>query len=172
MNPPNTSENFTALYELHQAAILRYCHWKCRDREVGQNLTQETFLRFWLCLQRQEPILLTRAFLYRIARNLIIDHMRRKKETSLDLLLEAGFEPSVDPWPQTYSQLDAERPLKKIASMETRHKDVLHRRFALGLPPADIAVITGQTSNTVSVHICRALQHLRLELKKPAKKWW
>lgn len=125
---------------------------------------QETFLRFWICLQRKEQILLVRAFLYRIARNLIIDHVRRKKEASLEQLQEAGFEPIVDPWHQTYSHLDAEKLLKKLAVMRNPYRSVLRLHFIQGLTPANIATCTGETSNTISVRIFRGLKQLRSSL--------
>jgi len=158
-------DDFTAIYELHHDAIFRYCYWKSRDREVGQDLMQETFLRYCICLQNGQKILQTRAFLYRIAHNLFINHVRRKKEASLDGLLETGFEPAVDAWHITNSHLDAEKPLKKLAEMLSPYRDVLHRRFILGLPPAEIARLTGETPNTVSVRIFRGLKHLRLLLE-------
>jgi len=161
------THDFTTTYDLYRAAILRYCLGKCRDREVGQDLTQETFLRFWLCLERKENILNARALLYRIAYNLFVDHVRRKKEVSLDQLLETGFEPSIDPWQKTYSHLEAEKPLRELRKMPTLYRQVLHRRFIQGLPPSEIASLTGETSNTVSVRIFRGLKTLRLLLENP-----
>lgn len=156
------THDFTTIYDLYHDAIFRYCLWKCRDRDVGKDLTQEAFMRFWICLQREKQILHARAFLYRIAHNLFINHVRSKKEASLDQLLETGFEPAIDPWPQTYSRLDSERPLKKLGTMQDPYRQVLHYRFIRGLAPAEIATITGETSNVVSVRIFRGLKHLRL----------
>ena len=157
--------DFTATHDLYHASIFRYCLSKCRDHAVGQDLTQETFLRFWICLQRKEQILNTRAFLYRIAHNLFIDHVRRKKEASLDQLLETGFEPTIDPWQKTFSHLDAERPLKKLAIIRKPYRKVLHHRFILGLAPREIASMTGERTNTISVRIFRGLKVLRLLLE-------
>lgn len=95
------TDDFTTTYNLHCDAITRYCHRNSRDREIGQDLMQETFLRYWNYLQRGEEIPNVRALLYRIAHNLFIDHVRKKKEASLDHMLESGFAPSVDPWSQT-----------------------------------------------------------------------
>lgn len=156
--------DFTALYDLYSAPIFRYCLSHSRDPEIGQDLMQETFLRFWLCIQRNEPILLARALLYRIAHNLFIDYVRRKKEASLDEYLEKGFEPTVDPWQQTYSRLDAEKPLRKLRDLPHEYKEVLQRRFLQGLPPAAIAASTGESANVVSVRIFRGLKQLRLQL--------
>lgn len=161
--------DFTAIYDLYKDAIFNYCVWKCRDRETGLDLTQETFMRFYLCLQRNEKILHPRAFLYRIAHNLFVNHVRRKKEASLDQMLETGFEPANDPWQETYSRLDAERPLRTLATMSNPQREVLHYRFLRGLGPAEIAAMTGETSNTVSVRICRGLKQLRFLLEDEPK---
>ena len=159
------TNDFLATYDLYQDAIFRYCSRRCSDREVAKDLTQDTFLRFWVCLERKDEILHARAFLYRIAHNLIIDHARRKREASLAQLLEEGFEPAIDLWHQTYSRLDARRPLQKLHKMKACYRKVLHRRFILGLPLAGIANMTGETSNTVSVRITRGLRQLRTLLQ-------
>ncbi len=166
--PATMLDDFTATYDLYQEAIFRYCMHKCGDRDTGKDLTQETFMRYWLCLQRNEPIEHPRAFLYRIAHNLFIDHVRRKKEASLDQLLEVGFEPSIDTWHETIGHLDAERPLAKMKKMAKVYRQVLQKRFMQGLTPANIAKLTGETTNVVSVRIFRGLKQLRILLKKPA----
>lgn len=166
-----TIEDFTSIYDLYQNAIARYCSFRCRDTEVGHDIKQAVFLRFWICLERKEEILHTRAFLYRIAHNLVVDYVRKKKDMSLDQLLETGFEPAMDPWPQISSQLDCEKPLVQLKAMDNEFGTVLHSRYVLGLPPSEIARRTGETANTVSVRIFRGLRHLRTMLKeKPAKK--
>ena len=153
-------DDFTAAYDLYHDAILRYFSWKCSDRETSHDLTQETFLRLWVCINRKEKIQHIRGFLYHIAHNLFIDHVRGKKNASLDEMLEQGFQPSNDPWHQTINELDSESVLKKLGTMNP-YRHVLHQRFILGLTPAQIAVETGENSNTVSVRIFRGLKHVR-----------
>ncbi len=155
------NQNFDTNYDLHYGEISRYCIWKCHDNDIGQDLTQETFLRYWNFLQRAEEVPHVRAFLYRVAHNLFVDHTRKKREASLDHMLETGFEPSVDPWHTTYDRLDAEQWFKKINTMQTPYRNILHQRFVQGLAPGEIAKMTGETSNTVSVRIHRGLQRLR-----------
>lgn len=155
------SADFTATYHLYSAAILRYCLWKSRDQESGQDLMQETFLRYWLCLQRKEVIIHARAFLYSIAHNLILDQVRKKKDASLEGLLEEGFEPGIDLWHQTQSRLDVERLLKTIGPARSSGRQLLQKRFMQGLTPAQIAADMGLTPNVVSVRIFRELKALR-----------
>jgi hypothetical protein len=49
-------------------------------------------MRFWQALRKETVLRNDRALLYAIARNLIIDWYRKKKEASLDALSEEGFE--------------------------------------------------------------------------------
>ncbi len=162
---PPMIDDFTDIYDLYHEAIFRYCYWKCRDREIAKDLMQDVFLRFCQCLQRKEEIVHVRAFLYCIAHNLFLNHVRRKKEASLDQLLETGFEPAIDPWHHTFSELDCERPLQKLAEMPSTYRHVLQNRFIRGFLPAEIATMTGESSNTISVRIFRGLKHLRTLLK-------
>lgn len=167
---PAQLAEFTEIYDLYQHAIYHYCLRKCRDPELGKDLTQETFLRFFLCLQRDEKILLSRAFLYRIAHNLIIDYVRKKKEASLDQLVENGFEPSIDHWEQSYSRLDSDKPIKMLMNLQRPYRKVLHQRFILGLPPAEIAKLSGEeSSNAISVRIFRGLKALRRQIAQDRK---
>jgi RNA polymerase sigma-70 factor (ECF subfamily) len=153
--------NFTATYELYQKDIYRYCVSKSRDPDTAQDLMQDTFLRFFLCVHRGVNILNTRAFLYQIARNLFIDHQRKKRECSLDVLQDAGFEPAIDPWRHLYSQMEVRRLFTALRSEQSPYAEVLHQRFMLGMPPAQIAAMTKETSNTISVRLFRGLGHLR-----------
>lgn len=160
-SPSPKMEDFTAIYDLYQESIFRYCLFKSRDREVSQDLMQETFLRFWVFLQTREKIQHARGFLYKIAFNLFVDHVRKKKAVSLDQLSEAGFEPVTDPWQKTRDDLDWAAKVRKLNAIRNPHKHVLHQRFMLGLAPAEIAAMTGETSNVISVRIDRGLKHLR-----------
>jgi DNA-directed RNA polymerase specialized sigma24 family protein len=65
---------------------------KVSSREIAQDLTQEVFMRFWQTLRDGEKAYNERALLYTIARHLVIDWYRKKKESSLDALDEQGIE--------------------------------------------------------------------------------
>ncbi|MDE7249745.1 MAG: RNA polymerase sigma factor [Lachnospiraceae bacterium] len=66
--------------------IYRYCYFKLQKREIAEDITQETFLRF---LESKDYYNEGKAlrYLYTIARNLCIDEYRKKKYQSL----EEGF---------------------------------------------------------------------------------
>ncbi len=159
---PSLENNFTDIYNLYHEEIFRYCYKKCGNRDMGEDMMQQTFMNTWACLQRNQTILHMRAFLYRIAHNLFINDVRKKKETSLDELMDVGFEPATDdPWHQTYCRLESEKWFKKMSNMPHKYKQILEHRFIGGLHPSEIAELLGETANTVSVSIYRGLKQLR-----------
>lgn len=68
--------------EEHYDKIYRYCYFKLKHRELAEDITQETFLRF---LNRGGDCRMTHAlpYLYTIARHLCIDEYRKKKPLSM-----------------------------------------------------------------------------------------
>lgn len=57
--------------------IYRYCYFKLYDKQLAQDITQETFLRFFrqdLCLDSNKEL----PYLYTIAKNLCVDNFRKK----------------------------------------------------------------------------------------------
>lgn len=60
--------------------ILKYCRYHCPDRESAEDLTQETFARFFRNLSSYRHKGKALNYLYTIARNLCIDFMRKNRE--------------------------------------------------------------------------------------------
>lgn len=77
---------FTVLYERYFGDIFRFILRRAGDRDLTNDLTQETFLKAMLALPRyQERGLPFRAWLYRIALNELRMHWRKRKEVLIDL---------------------------------------------------------------------------------------
>src|SRR3989344_3747748 len=85
-------------YEGLGDALYRHCFFRVFNKSRAEELVQETFLRAWQYINEVKDVEHMRAFLYRIANNLIIDNYRKKKEESLDVLLAEShaYEPSGD----------------------------------------------------------------------------
>lgn len=74
--------------EEHYDKIYRYCYYRLQHRETAEDVTQETFLRFYLKnygRQGENPL----KVMYTIARNLCVDEARRKKPLPLDVAGDA-----------------------------------------------------------------------------------
>jgi PHP family Zn ribbon phosphoesterase len=63
------------------------------ERDIAHDLTQETFLKTWKQISDGTKIDNIKAWLYRVAQNLVIDYVRKKKDSSLEELQADGFNP-------------------------------------------------------------------------------
>ena len=153
---------FLDAYEKYADAIFRHCALRLSDRESGKELMQETFIRAWETIGKGVVVLNPRAFLYKVANNLIIDIARRRKlrsQDSLEALQETGFDlPDKEPSPSR--QVEAALALQSMHKLPEPYKSVLILRFIDGLPPADIAEILRESQNVISVRIHRGLKQL------------
>lgn len=154
-------------YDAYADAIFRYCRLKVSGNEVAQDITAETFTRFWQQLRLGKEIPNERALLYRIARNLVIDWYRKKKDQSLDTLTDAGFEFPNESHIDAQMESEFKEAVAVIKTLDEPTKDALLLRFVEGLSPKDIAQITGESANVISVRITRGLAKVKGRLHIP-----
>lgn len=155
-----SEQQFLKAYDSYMEAIFRFCFYKTNDRELAMDLMQQSFLKTWSYLKDGYDIDNIKAFVYKIAGNLVIDWYRKKKEQSLDNLREQGFD-------LTDISMDIERYVEARWSLETSNKLSLEDHqlivfcYVEGMSPSEIASVTGKKVNTVSVAIHRAIERLK-----------
>ena len=147
-------------YDAHADAIFRHCYFKTGERELAQDMTQDVFLKAWSYMQQKQQILNMRAFLYRLADNLVIDWYRKRKATSLDALVDDGFEP-VSAESRAEERAEASLALAKLRELGEDDQKLITWRFVEDLSPKEIAEIVDQSENVVSVRLHRALKKLK-----------
>ncbi len=157
---------FMKVYEEHSDAIFRYCYFRLYNREKAKDMAQEAFLKAWGYLKNGNQVDNLRAFIYRVANNLIIDHVRKKKEASLEVLEEAGFQPSIDGEAEQAIRIDGIFLQETLQEIEEEYRDVVYMRYIEGLQPREIAEILGESVNVISVRIHRGLKKLKIVLEK------
>lgn len=141
-----------------------YAFFKVNNREIGQDLVQDTFMKTWNYLVKGGKIDAMKSFLYHVLNNLIVDEYRRRKNksSSLDVLLDAGFEPGVDESEQLMNIFDGKSAIILIKDLPKMYHAVMSMRFEKGLSLKEISVIIGKTENTVAVQVHRGLAKLRV----------
>lgn len=152
---------FMLAYEENADALFRQCFFKVHDRELAKDILQETFTRTWDYLAKGKEILNMKAFLYRTMNNLVIDHYRKKKLVSLDVLSEDGFDPQAEEGITANDRMEGARALKLLEKIPNPYRDAVYMRLVSGLELREISDITGEEVNTVSVHVHRGLNKLR-----------
>ena len=152
---------FLKAYDDYADAIYRYCLFRVFNKEKARDLTQDTFMRTWEYLRNGKSIENLKPFLYRVATNLIIDQSRKKREESLENLQEQGFEPGFEEISRIEANLDSEQFLEILKELDEPTRLCLTLRYVEDLEPREIAEITGETANTVSVRIHRGIRRLK-----------
>jgi RNA polymerase sigma-70 factor (ECF subfamily) len=156
-----TQEAYLKAYESYNDAIFRYCLFETSNREVALDLTQDTFVKVWQYLQGGNTIENMRAFLYRVAGNLVIDYRRKKKATSLDALLDDGYDIGHDEKSRTIDAIDGRKVMEIMNEIPEKYRDVIIMRYVEDLSIKEIAEVTGETENNISVRIHRGLEKVR-----------
>lgn len=153
------------LMDAHQAyekKLGQYAFYKVNDKATSEDLVQDTFMKTWRYLARGGKIDLMKAFLYHILNNLIIDEYRKHKTSSLDNLIEKGFEPAVDDSSKMLDTLDGRSALSLVGHLSEKYQKVMKMRYGQDLSVKEIALLTKQSPNAVAVQIHRALKKLKL----------
>ncbi len=161
MDSVKTKELFLETYDAHADAIFRFCLLKVSSRERAQDITQETFMRYWQTLRSGERIQNHRAYLYTVSRNLITDWYRRKKESSLDEITDTGVEFAGTADTDITTQAEYSEILGVMQELDDDTREILTLRFVEGLTPQDIAKTLKLSANVVSVRIHRGLKKIQ-----------
>ncbi len=152
----------TKAHHDYEKRLNSYAFFKVPDRTISEDLVQDTFMKTWSYLVKGGKIELMKAFLYHILNNLIVDEYRKHKTTSLDVLLEEGFEPSVGNSGNLFNVLDGKSALLLIRRLPEKYQKVMRMRYIQDLSLQEMSLITGQSKNAIAVQAYRGLSKLKL----------
>lgn len=166
-------ERFLKAFEEYSDALFRHAAMRISNRERSIDVVHDTFTKVWSYVRSGHQIDSYRSFLYKVLNNLIIDEYRRKKEVSLDALLEAEgvdegsfpdlSESTVEALAAT---MDGRQAFELVKELPEEYKEVIVFRFVDGLGPKEIAELIEESENVVSVRIHRGLKLLRTKIEK------
>jgi RNA polymerase sigma-70 factor (ECF subfamily) len=143
------------------AKLNAHAYFKTNSHETGEDMVQTTFMKTWKYLVRGGRIDTMKAFLYHILNNLIVDEYRKHKTTSLDTLVESGFEPGDDYSPSLFNFLDGKLAIALISQLPEMYRKIIRMRYIQDLSLTEMALLTGQTRNTMAVQVHRGLKKLK-----------
>ena len=156
---------FGELYECHAPVIFRYLFAHLDSRMDAEDLTGEVFLKAWQSLpkydERGVPFL---AFLFRIARNVLVDHYRQSNHLSstapeeLENYKADGHTELIE---VVGSRMEHQRILGVLSRLRPDYRSVLTLRFISELSPEETAQVMERSVGAVRVLQHRALTALR-----------
>jgi RNA polymerase sigma-70 factor (ECF subfamily) len=159
------SSAFGKLYDHYQPMIYRFALIKVGRREEAEDITHQVFLRAWQNIRtyrhRGFPF---GSWLYRIARNQIIDYYRSRKD---DLPLEtmdidaASFRINQ---PDISLRMDMEKVMAAIRLLKSDYQDAVIFRFVEGLSIKETSNAMHKTEGAVKLIQHRAIEELKKRL--------
>src|SRR5882762_257883 len=153
---------FGTLYDRHLSAVYRYVYYRVRDDAEAEDLTSDVFMKALRAIPRYEPRQAFLAWLYRIARNAVIDHVRRggRQVSFEDALLHPEVHNAIDPDLEVLAGSD-KATLRAALGQLTLQQEVIVLRFLEGYSTDEIARLIGKREGTVRGIQFRALGALR-----------
>jgi RNA polymerase sigma-70 factor (ECF subfamily) len=153
---------WTTIYERYSASIYSFFHYQVRNRQTAEDLTAGVFLEGMQAAHRftgDEKAL--RAWLFRIGRHNLIDHIRSTRravlediETTSERELAARTLANDDPAESAMTLLLQDRVRAEVKRLSRDQREVILLRLSGGLTSPEIAKIVGKTTGAV-----KALQH-------------
>lgn len=150
-------------------AVFRYLAYGCRNASDAEEITQETFLRLYRALERQETIENVRHWVFKVARNLMLDrakHLRRIAPKVCDMPEDADDHVR-DPLPTPEEAMIAEarqvRLRDAIERLTPLQRECVHLR-SQGLRLREIGEILKMDVRRVAEAIQRAVANLKRAL--------
>jgi RNA polymerase sigma-70 factor (ECF subfamily) len=163
------------LIELYHYRLFRYLLYLTGSREAAEDFFQETWVRVIDHGHQYKSKYKFETWLFTIARNLVIDFLRRKTPGSLDALDEPGEgQPMPEPAaPDSLSPADLaaaherrERVAEALARLSAVYREVLLLRFQEDLSLEEIAGVVAAPLSTVKSRLYRGLSELREMLER------
>jgi RNA polymerase sigma-70 factor, ECF subfamily len=156
------------LIEKYQHRLLHYLLYLTGRREMAEDFFQETWIRVLERGSQYDGRHEFSTWLFSIARNLVIDDLRRKRPASLDSLADedaaAPFELPATVQPSAFdATVQRERNEQISAGMQhisVEYRETLLLRFQQGMSLVEIATVTGAPLGTVKSRIYRGLTAL------------
>jgi RNA polymerase sigma-70 factor, ECF subfamily len=174
-------EALATLVQRYQHRLYRYLLRLVRQPAEAEDLFQQTWLRVASQIRRFDPRRNFDAWLFTLARNLAIDHLRRLRPESLDErdASESSYTPAAlrasDP-PAVDAMISREHARFVAAAMEelpVLYREVLALRFEEEMKLEEIAEVLDAPLSTVKSRLRRGLQNLRetLDARFPSTEW-
>ena len=158
------TEAFGDLYGRYAPRVFRYLYAHLDNRLDAEDLTGEVFYRVWRSItayrEQGVPFL---AYLFKIARNALIDHYRRKSSTRQEVSIEdfSLHDRSPSPGDAVTTLLEHQKLRETMGKLREDYQTVLVLRFLSELSPEETAQVMGRSAGAVRVLQHRALAALR-----------
>ena len=152
---------FGILYKYYYPKVFRYCRVNIYRDDLASDICQETFMKAWKALPtfHLKNGGTFQAFIFRIARNIIIDLSRKKKEFSLEIYQE--IETDDDQVEKLSRNENIDRVKRVLAKLSEKDRQIVILRYFEELSHKEMAKIIGVREGALRVRTIRVLKKMK-----------
>ena len=156
-------DDMSAIYRQHAQTVYKFLLAQCRDPDLAEELTQETFYQAVRSIGRFDGSCKVSVWLCQIAKHLWFQHLRRQERTApmpedpLEIPLPSAEEDLL----ARQGQLDL---LRRIHGLPELQREVVYLRAFGGLSFREIGAVVGKTETWARVTFYRTKEHLRKDV--------
>lgn len=157
-------EAFAKVYDLYVDKIYRFVYFKVSDQELAQDFCSDVFLKVWEYINTGKEVQNLNALLYSTARNLVIDHYRKKSTQDVALPEEADdFDEnmSIDESPVLMNKIDVQLLGEVMKELKDEYREIILLKYVEDFDLANIAQIMGKKAGATRVLLHRATKSLK-----------
>ena len=162
---------FEVLYRRHKDAVFRYLLRLCQHHDTAEDVFQDVWGKIVKARDSYRPTAKFSTFLYRVAHNCFIDHIRRnKRHTQI-----AAVEPDSQPDPADLPEVETERCLARrrleaaLQELPEEQRDVFLLSEEAGLSLDQISSVTDSNRETAKSRLRYAVNKLRAAIDEPVR---
>lgn len=161
-------DDIASAFKAHAAELRRFLRRRLQCQETAADLTQETYLKL-MAAPSAEPVQDRRAFIFQVARNLAVDHVRsRNRCAELEAGLRGLYEVTGQMQPRMDEVVIARDQLEKmrqgLQELPVLTRSVFELSRLHGLPRGRVAEQLQVSESTVAKHLAFALVFMRERL--------
>jgi RNA polymerase sigma-70 factor (ECF subfamily) len=160
---------FETLYKRHNDALYRYLLRLCQHRATAEDIFQDVWGKIIKARSSYRPTAKFTTFMYRVAHNCFIDHVRRNKRHANNTELEPELHADTSESPDTITErsLARERLTLALRDLPEEQRDAFLLYEEAGLSIDQIASVTGSNRETAKSRLRYAVNKLRAAIEEP-----
>lgn len=154
---------FEILYRRHNDSLYRYLLRLCRNRDTAEDVFQEVWGKIIKARERYRPTAKFTTFLYRVAHNCFIDHLRRNQrhDRGVDIDPDTQRAANVDPDVEVDRGLARQRLEAALKDLPNEQRDTFLLSEEAHLSLDEIAHVTGVNRETAKSRLRYAVNKLK-----------
>ena len=159
-----STEQFQALLQDYFPRVYNYLYRFVRRTETAEDLTQESFLKAWQARNTYNPKQSWPTWLYRIARNTMIDSFRKKREVLDNAIEKREIVTAQNPESELAAKEKQAQMEKALAKLPELYATVLYLHYLEEMKIKDIAFVLKRSVRATTSLLHRARVQLKAEL--------